>query len=370
MKQRPRLRALWARLLGEHTGPLRLGAAVGLGVVVGCSPFFGLHFWIGLGLAAALRLNKLAVFLGSQISVPPLAPLLGFASVQLGALLLDGRWLVLSPADFHLARLPALLGSFFLRWLLGGLLVGLGLALPAASVTALVVRWRRHRREPARAAWRAATRTVWRAFAGAPPGHRGYVRGKLAMDPVYQQVCEGLGQVERVLDLGTGLGLLPLLLAHRGQARELIGLEWDAAKVQSARLAASRLSDGTGPTLRFDDADVRRQALPEADAIFLIDVLHYYPLLEQQQLLARAAAALRPAGRLVVRETDRESRSLLTRLLESAAVRLRWNKGPGLSFRSAEELRSELEGLGLRVRARPASSVVHRGNLLLWAERV
>jgi uncharacterized protein (DUF2062 family)/2-polyprenyl-3-methyl-5-hydroxy-6-metoxy-1,4-benzoquinol methylase len=361
-----RIRELWGRVVHEHTGPLRLGGAVALGIVIGCSPFFGLHLWIGLGLAVLLRLNKVAVFLGSQISIPPIAPLLGFASVQLGSLLLHGRWLLLAPADFALSRLPGLLRGFFLSWLLGGLLIGVGLAVPAFVITALLVRWRRSR-APGEAAWRDQLRAVRRAFASAPRGHRGYVTGKLAMDPVYRQVCEGLGPVQRAVDLGTGLGLLPLLLAVRGQARELVGVDWDSAKLESARLAAGRLS--CPASLRFEHGDVRSTALPEADAVFLVDVLHYYPLDEQRALLARAAALLRPGGRLILRETDREARSLLTRLIEALAVRLRWNKGPGLTFRSGAELAAELEPLGLRCRREGASSVVHRGNILLWAER-
>jgi 2-polyprenyl-3-methyl-5-hydroxy-6-metoxy-1,4-benzoquinol methylase len=275
--------------------------------------------------------------------------------------------LLLAPADFALGRLPTLLRSFFAAWLLGGLLLGLALAAPAVVLTAAVVRWRRV--SPDEQVWRAHRAAVQRAFARAPRGHRGYVAGKLRMDPVYQRICEGLGQVERALDLGTGLGLLPLLLAVRGQARELVGLDWDAAKLESARLAAASLSADTAARLRFDAADVTAAALPQADAVFLIDVLHYYPPSEQAQLLDRAAAALRPGGQLIVRETDRNGRSLLTRRVEAAAMRLRWNKGPGLSYRSAAELGAELERLGLRCREQAASSAVHRGNVLLWAQR-
>lgn len=70
-----------------------------------------------------------------------------------------------------------------------------------------------------------------------------------------------------------------------------------------------------------------------------------------------------------MRETDRAARSLLTRLIEAAAVKLRWNQGPGLSYRSAAELAAELEGLGLACREQAASSAVHRGNVLIWAQR-
>lgn len=304
---RRRWRELWARLLAEHSGPLRLGLAVGLGIVIGCSPFFGLHLWIGLGLAVLLRLNKVAVFFGAQISIPPLAPVIGFASVQLGALILQGHPLHLAPADFALARLPTLLRSFFLAWLLGGLLLGLALAAPTSLLIAALVRWRRV--SPADRAWREHTAALRRAFSGAPRGHRGYVTGKLMMDPVYRQICEELGQLERALDLGTGLGLLPLLLAVRGQAAELIGLDWDEAKLQSARIAAQSLPAGATRNLRFEPGDLRTAVLPEADAVFLLDVLHYYPPAEQRQILAPRRRCGPAASSSCARPTARRARS-------------------------------------------------------------
>jgi uncharacterized protein (DUF2062 family)/2-polyprenyl-3-methyl-5-hydroxy-6-metoxy-1,4-benzoquinol methylase len=358
---RARIRALLARLWKEHASPARLGAAVGVGVIVGCSPFFGLHLPLGLGLAHLLRLNKLAVVLGSQISIPPLAPLLGFASVQLGSRLLDGRALTLGAADFTLARLPSLVSSFFLDWVVGGLVVGLGLALPIGLLTALVVRLRRGPASPD--PWRAELAAALARYRDAPRGHRGYLRFKLPMDPVYRMVCTELGRVGTVVDLGTGLAPLPILLAQRGQAERAIGIEWDAAKVASARRAAAGLD-----AVEIREGDARSAELPEADAVLLIDLLHYYPREEQRALLAHAAAALRPGGRLAVRETVREGRSGLTRLLEGIAVALRWNKGPTLRYLTTAELRGELEQLGLRCEEPSgASSSLHKGNVLLWA---
>jgi uncharacterized protein (DUF2062 family)/2-polyprenyl-3-methyl-5-hydroxy-6-metoxy-1,4-benzoquinol methylase len=361
MTSRTRIRALLARLWSEHASPARLGAAVGVGVVVGCSPFFGLHLPIGLGLALLFRLNKIAVVLGSQISIPPLAPLLGFASVQLGSRILEGGFLTLGAADFTLTWIPELLGGFFRSWLLGGLLVGLALGLPAGLITGIAVRMRRGpaRRDP----WRAELDAALLRYREAPRGHRGYLRFKLPMDPVYRMVCEELGEVDTLVDLGTGLGVLPILLAQRGQVRHAIGIEWDASKAASARKASAGLG-----AVEIREGDAREAELPPTDAVLMIDLLHYYPLEEQRALLARAAAALRPGGRLAVRETVREGRSALTRIVEGIAVALRWNKGPGLCYLTEAELRAELERLGLRcAEAAGASSSLHKGNLLLWA---
>jgi uncharacterized protein (DUF2062 family)/SAM-dependent methyltransferase len=358
------LRGLARQLWHQHATPLRLGSAVAVGVLVGCTPFFGLHVWIGLGLALLLRLNKLAVFLGSQISIPPLAPLLGYASVQVGARLVTGRGVHLTVADFSLSRLPALLRDFLLHWTIGGLVVGAAIALPALGVVAALVQLRRSRAAASADPFLRDLRRVTARYASAPRGHRTYVALKLRLDPVYRLVCERLGRVESVVDLGTGLGHMPLLLALRGQAQRAVGVDWDAAKIATAQAAGADL-----PGVALRQGDIRHLELPDADAVLLLDVLHYYSPGEQRALLQRAAAALRPGGQLIVRETDREARSALTRAMELLAVRCGWNRGPGLSYRTADELRGELRELGLHCDATEASSAVHRGNILLWGRR-
>ena len=360
------LRDLWRRLLNEHAAPGRLGAAVAVGVVVGCSPFFGLHLWIGLGLAWALRLNRVAVILGSNISVPPLTPFIAFASVQVGARLLRGTWLALALVDFSPGRLPSLLRVFLLDWLVGGLVVGGGLALPAFLAAFAFARRRQATRAGAASggSWLESVRPALALYRGARREHRAYVRFKVRMDPVYRLICERLGRVGSVVDLGTGLALLPALLSVRRQAEEIVAVEWDEAKLASARLACSSL-----PNVTLHAADARFFPLPPADAVCLVDVLHYYPVEEQRALLKRATTALRAGGRLVIRESCgyRGVGVRLTRLFERISVRFRWNRGPGLVCRECDDLVADLSGLGLECSLESANSILHAGNTLVWA---
>jgi len=370
-----RIRELAGRIWREHASPRRLGAAVAVGILVGCSPFFGLHFWIGLGLAFLLRLNKVAVMLGSQVSIPPLAPFLGFASVQVGALILSGETVELTVDDFSVEQLPMLLRHFLLNWVVGGFVVGAGLALPGFMLTSVVVRRRREREAAesagasaadtaAKEAWEARVQQAIARFAGARRGHRIYARMKYRMDPLYREVSTIIGQAGRIVDIGTGLGMLPIILAQGEPARRVVGIDWDADKIESGQRASADLS---GVELR--EADMREFDIPDCDAVVLADVLHYWPLEVQHDLLDRAALALRPGGKLIIRETDGEARSWLTRLFEGIAVRTGWNKGPGLTYRTGQELRGELERRGLDCETTSASSSVHKGNLLIWGEK-
>ncbi|QED36985.1 DUF2062 domain-containing protein [Antarcticibacterium arcticum] len=79
----------------------RKAAAVALGVFVGISPFWGFHTLIVFLLAAVLKLNKVIAFIFSNISIPPLIPVIIYASYQAGSLLTgNGFSWELSLSDF------------------------------------------------------------------------------------------------------------------------------------------------------------------------------------------------------------------------------------------------------------------------------
>ncbi|TVZ27930.1 glycosyltransferase involved in cell wall biosynthesis [Gillisia sp. Hel_I_86] len=62
-------------------------AAIALGIFVGISPFWGLHTLLVFVLAASFKLNKVIAFLFSNISIPPLIPIIIYASYQAGSVL-------------------------------------------------------------------------------------------------------------------------------------------------------------------------------------------------------------------------------------------------------------------------------------------
>ena len=138
------LRTATRRLMHEHTDPVRLGVAVGFGVLIGCSPFLGVQTLVGLGLAWILRLNRVAVLLGLQISVPPLTPFVLFADAQLGALSLRGQWLPLSVEAMRAVRSFREVADLLGVLVLGGAILGAVLAVVSGLATTFVIRrWRR-----------------------------------------------------------------------------------------------------------------------------------------------------------------------------------------------------------------------------------
>jgi SAM-dependent methyltransferase len=199
-----------------------------------------------------------------------------------------------------------------------------------------------------------------------PRFYRCYAAAKYRRDPVYRLLAARLEGAERVVDLGCGIGLLPVLLSLMPGRRQVTGVEWDGRKLEMARQATSGLTAVT-----LVEADIRAVAIPEADAIVFADVLHYFDLEIQERLLRAASAALLPGGQLLVRETDAcaQRGARLTRLVESMAVRLGWNRGLGIHFRAAGELAADLRRLGLDVERVEAAGSGLAGNWLLCARQ-
>ena len=131
-------RLIWL-LLREHTEPRSLALAVFVGVMIGASPFYLLHTALVLLVAFSLRLNKLAVWIASNVSFPLVAPALVFASAQVGHWILHRRWLPLTVSGVRelLAGQGAMqLGiDLWLDWLVGCVPVGAALGASLAGLT-------------------------------------------------------------------------------------------------------------------------------------------------------------------------------------------------------------------------------------------
>ena len=98
-----------------------------------------------IGIAALFGLNTVAAFAGTQISIPPLAPLLAFASIQLGGLIL-GTSGDLTFDAIRRTELTKVFARFSTAWLVGSVGVGLTLAIIAYLLTYLIAK-RRHGRD-------------------------------------------------------------------------------------------------------------------------------------------------------------------------------------------------------------------------------
>jgi uncharacterized protein (DUF2062 family) len=147
---RKSFKALLRHLLREHNEPGRLGAAVATGLFVGALPLYGLHLPICIGLAWIFRLNKATVYLAANISNPLMAPFLIAAALAIGEWMRFGAWRGIDVGmgrDFieNIGLLTGQVPDMFLSCVLGGAVLGLGLAAIGGPVTWLWAKRRKAR---------------------------------------------------------------------------------------------------------------------------------------------------------------------------------------------------------------------------------
>jgi 2-polyprenyl-3-methyl-5-hydroxy-6-metoxy-1,4-benzoquinol methylase len=182
---------------------------------------------------------------------------------------------------------------------------------------------------------------------------RGYVRGKLAGDPVYAATATlVVGTALPLLDIGCGIGLLGLYLHALGHARPYLGVDHDARKIAAGQQAVQRA--GLGALMSLRHADVA-ELPPMHGHVALLDVLHYLPAERQPTLLQEAARHLAPDGCLIIRNVLREPnwRFHATRVEEFFLRTSGWIPGGAQHYPSAGELRAPLQDAGLHVHIEP-----------------
>ncbi len=362
---RRRLRHWWRQVKNEQATPRRLGLAVAVGVVLGCSPFWGLQMILAVSLAWLFRLNKLAVLLGTQVSTPPFTPLLIVGTAQVGELLLRGRWLPLGLAEVRALHASDLFANLFFDMLLGSLVLGGALGLVFGAATSALVRRHRERKRTGPELSDDEVDALADRLDRLPGQFRSYGSWKVKLDPVYPMALARLDGARQVVDLGAGMGLFEALFAARNPSAKIRAVEWDERKVAMARMLVADL-----PGVAIEQGDARAAELGTPDAIVLFDVLHYIAPAEQRRWLERCADALAPGGVLVVRELDSTaSKGNLAERLDRWAVRWGWNRGAGVQAWPIEEMTALLRDRGFTVEVKQAGKGIFSANAMVTARK-
>ncbi len=87
------VRKAWQRLRGGELTPARAAFSVAVGIAVGVTPLWGLHWLILLAICVPLRLDAGLAWLAANVSLPFFAPFLTVAEIQIGARILHGEWI-------------------------------------------------------------------------------------------------------------------------------------------------------------------------------------------------------------------------------------------------------------------------------------
>jgi uncharacterized protein (DUF2062 family)/2-polyprenyl-3-methyl-5-hydroxy-6-metoxy-1,4-benzoquinol methylase len=347
-------------LIRQHASPRQLALAVFLGCVVGTTPLFGAHLILCAGLGILLRLNIPLMYLAAHVSIPPLIPILGWASVQVGSQLLGQ-----SIPSIHPDALTESIWPLFEAWMLGAIPVGSAIGSVGAGVTYLIAR--KYAKKATEDSFLKLVELVGGGFSQFGKWVEGSTRGKMSMDPVYRQVLDLVPASAHMVDIGGGEGLLSLLHLARGHPEATATVfDWDEERMERGRTVARSL----GLPVTYRQVDVfKRSEFPKSDAITCIDVLHYAPPEVQQQLVDSLTKALVPNGRLLIRDMDGDHklRTLATLIQEKVSLSVQRTKAGGLFPRSGSSLTHQLQTSGLAVIRKPSWGKTPFSNCLWFA---
>ena len=147
-----------------------------------------------------------------------------------------------------------------------------------------------------------------------------------------------------ILDLGSGFGLFSLYYAQILPRARFRGIDLNPGRVEMARRAAGRLGLAN---VTYEVGDVTAwRADGEYAAAYMLDIVHHVDQEAVRPLLEQLQKALRPGGRLIVKDVDthpaykRWFTYLLDRLMTPSGVIRYW---------PAEELQDLLQDVGFAV---------------------
>jgi SAM-dependent methyltransferase len=212
-----------------------------------------------------------------------------------------------------------------------------------------------------------------------------FASGKLRGDPVFREIlARGLiAPNTHVLDVGCGQGLLSawLLAAERlaldsawpsqwkpaPRGVTVKGIELMPADVVRARKALAAQPD----RFKFEAADMCKTPFEQAQAVVILDVLHYVSYEAQENILQRVLESLTPQGILILRVGDAAG-GLGFKVSNWVDHVVTLARGHGLSRLFCKPLAawiSQLERLGFHVEAKPMSQGTPFANVLLLARK-
>lgn len=224
--------------------------------------------------------------------------------------------------------------------------------------------------ERAAAPYRSAGRFAWH-----------FARGKLGGDPVFAGLLEHglLVNKKAILDIGCGQGLLAswLLAAQAIHAEGKWPSHWPAPPQPNTLRGidllprdVERARTALGNAATFVLGDMCDTDFGKADAVVILDVLHYVGPAAQEDVLRRVRDALTPGGTLILRVGDAAGGLpfRFSKLVDSVVTFIRGNRNVQLYCRPLSAWKELLGRLGFQVRSMPMHAGTPFANVLLFAE--
>ncbi len=86
-----KFKKILVKLIRQHNSPQEIALGAGIGAFISCLPVYGLHTVLVILAAIIVRpANKIAIFLGTNLSLPPTLPFITWAGYEIGRFILKG----------------------------------------------------------------------------------------------------------------------------------------------------------------------------------------------------------------------------------------------------------------------------------------
>ncbi|MFA6001606.1 MAG: class I SAM-dependent methyltransferase [Thermoleophilia bacterium] len=170
-----------------------------------------------------------------------------------------------------------------------------------------------------------------------------------------------------IVDLGCGHGLFANLMALSAPERNVIGIDLSPEKIEHAQATVQGRRN-----IEFRCGDMLDRALPECDAVTIVDVLYLLSASGQEKMLRACRKILKPGGMLVWKSQERRPRwkyawTYAQEMITTSTGITRGKRG-SLTFMSREQALAAMSGAGFRPRIiemksfRPYSDVLYLGD--------
>ncbi|HJN05158.1 MAG TPA: DUF2062 domain-containing protein [Bacteroidales bacterium] len=142
-------RVIKEQIMLHNENPIKISAGIGFGVFMGVAPIWGFQMIVAVMIAHFLKLNKIIVLAFSNISLPPLIPLIIYLSYAVGGLVMDNPMEFTTETMYYLKD-QIMQGEFYntlnefgysiLQYIIGSILFGLLLGGIAAAISYIIIK--------------------------------------------------------------------------------------------------------------------------------------------------------------------------------------------------------------------------------------
>lgn len=121
-----KIKEIFLKLIKLNSTPRGIASGVAIGAFIGVLPLYGLHTVLVV-IAAVLipRTNKVAILLGTNISLPPTVPLITWSGYEIGRFVLPKSYPSLAEAYFKQHITIETIKSIYYPLFVGSLILGL-----------------------------------------------------------------------------------------------------------------------------------------------------------------------------------------------------------------------------------------------------